>query len=275
MNEARIADLLEPFIGTCEAPDLFRHISAYIDILHRWNARVNLTAIRDPDEIVTRHFGESLFAARQLFPADHVGTAPWAVLPRRRSRAMNRGPAAAEEDKARFSEELGGAATEGRIEPSAGRANSTSVSLADVGSGAGFPGLPIKLCVPELSVTLIESNHKKATFLREIIRALILTGINVSAKRAEGLPRSSFDVVTLRAVERFQAVLPAAAALVRPHGSLALFIGASQIGLAESILPGHTFSPPLPIPLSMSRVLLIGQALGRNQSGNQWDINRI
>ncbi len=43
-------------------------ISMYVDILLRWNARINLTAIRDPEEIITRHFGESLFAASHLFP---------------------------------------------------------------------------------------------------------------------------------------------------------------------------------------------------------------
>src|SRR5580658_9680517 len=74
MQPARIAELLQPFLQ--EANDqrltandaLYEHISTYIDILLRWNARINLTAIRDPEEIVTRHFGESLFAARHLFP---------------------------------------------------------------------------------------------------------------------------------------------------------------------------------------------------------------
>src|SRR5208283_5398129 len=72
MDTARIAELLQPFLGPAEdqrltANDLF-NISIYIDLLLRWNARINLTAIRQPEEIVTRHFGESLFAARQLFP---------------------------------------------------------------------------------------------------------------------------------------------------------------------------------------------------------------
>src|SRR5258708_9471516 len=82
MHSARIAELLAPFLGTPPANDqrlaindaLSRDISTYIDMLLRWNARINLTAIRDPEEIVTRHFGESLFAARVLFP--HVYPVP-------------------------------------------------------------------------------------------------------------------------------------------------------------------------------------------------------
>ena len=209
MNEARIAELLTPFIGACETPGLVRSISTYIDILLRWNARVNLTAIRDPDEIVTRHFGESLFVARRLFPTPDVGTAPGA--------------------------------------------------LADVGSGAGFPGLPIKLWAPHLSVTLIESNHKKATFLRELVRTLTLTDINIQNARVDTLPPATFDVVTLRAVERFEAVLPAAARLLKPQGRLALLIGAAQLPTAQSILPDHVFSSPLPIPQSSSRILSLSQ----------------
>jgi rRNA small subunit methyltransferase G len=104
MNTAQIAELLEPFLrapvaipdGSCNSelssschsepakageepavlsPAQLQSISTYIDILLRWNARINLTAIRDPKEIVTRHFGESLFAARHLFPITaHLGT---------------------------------------------------------------------------------------------------------------------------------------------------------------------------------------------------------
>src|SRR5206468_3244719 len=73
--------------------------------------------------------------------------------------------------------------------------------VADVGSGAGFPGITIKLWAPEISLTLIESNQKKATFLKEITRALTLTNVNIQTARAESLAGVSFDVVTFRAVE--------------------------------------------------------------------------
>jgi len=228
VTPARIAELLVPFLGQYEQPEtsaLFANISTYIDILIRWNSRINLSAIRDPEQIVTRHFGESLFLARNLF----VGTTA--------------------------------------IGCPAGRGPSTVVAstLADLGSGAGFPGLPIKLWAPSISLTLIESNHKKAAFLGEITRSLRLTDVNIQNTRAETLPPAAFDVVTLRAVERFDAALPIAARLLKPQGRLALLIGSAQVPHAHSILPDRDFSDPLPIPLSLSRVLLMGRPGSRQE----------
>ena len=225
MQPGRIAELLEPFLkpsphsavvshsgvrgeeNAVLSPAQLQSISTYIDILQRWNARMNLTAIRSEEEIVTRHFGESLFAARHLFPTVSPVVSGFAV--------------------------------------------------ADLGSGAGFPGIPIKLWAPEISLTLIESNHKKATFLRELTRALTLTDINIQNARAETLPVHSFDLVTLRAVERFETILSTAAGLVVPGGHLALLIGATQVPAASSLLPTLNWSDPLPIPNSGSRLLAI------------------
>jgi len=215
MHPDRIAELLEPFLasrsltachseqGSGEEPavlssDQLHHISTYIDLLLRWNARINLTAIRDPEEIVTRHFGESLFAARQLFPGSSASSL------------------------ARMSK------------------------VADLGSGAGFPGLPIKLWAPQISLTLVESNQRKATFLREVSRALTLTSIDI------------LDVVTLRAVERFDAILPVATRLVSQEGRLALLIGSGQSEGARSHADQFSWGSLLPIPGSKSRVLAIG-----------------
>jgi 16S rRNA (guanine527-N7)-methyltransferase len=234
MEVSRIAERLRPFLQSSvsfsdnsklaypadEKPAelssaQLRSISTYIDILLRWNARMNLTAIREPEEIVTRHFGESFFTARHLFSfACSDASVPSVVADSRR--------------------------------------------VADIGSGAGFPGIPIKLWAPEISMTLVESNQKKATFLREVIRALTLTGIDVRNARAESMPQAAFDVVTLRAVERFELVLPIAAALVRPNGKLALLLGATQPSAASTILVDWKFSQPCPIPESRSRVVLIG-----------------
>jgi len=208
MDSARIAALLAPFLNESEplaAVDL-SNISTYIDILQRWNARINLTAILDPEQIVTRHFGESLFAARHLFPSRTYGEV---------------------------------------------------IAVADVGSGAGFPGIPIKLWAPRIHLTLIESNHKKATFLREVARGLTLTGIDIQNTRAEFFSSASFDLVTLRAVERFETVLTTAATLVRPAGRLALLIGSAQAPRIHSALRDFHCSAPLPIPSSRARVLLI------------------
>jgi len=211
MDPPRIAQLLKPFLGeNALSTEKLQSISTYIDILQRWNARVNLTAVRNPDETVTRHFGESLFAARHLFPNPCV------------SAVVN------------------------------------APEVADVGSGAGFPGIPIKLWAPEISLTLIESNHKKATFLREVTRTLTLTNINIQNTRAESFMAKRFGVVTLRAVEHFEETLPIAANLLNPRGRLALLIGSSQLPIAQAILPSIIWRKPMPVPASKSRVLLVG-----------------
>jgi 16S rRNA (guanine527-N7)-methyltransferase len=229
MDTAHIAELLTPFlrIGSKEgchsdkprsgkeesavlSPSQLHNISIYIDLLQRWNAHINLTAIRNEEEIVTRHFGESLFAARQLFPQCS------SVTP------VVKG-----------------------------------VDVADIGSGAGFPGIPIKLWAPDISLTLIESNHKKATFLREVVRALTLTDINIQNARAETLSRKAFDLVTLRAVECFDSILPIASTLVAPGGRLALLIGSAQFRPAQAALPLFSWLEPASVPTSRSRVIAI------------------
>jgi len=131
----------------------------------------------------------------------------------------------------------------------------------DIGSGAGFPALPLKIWAPEIHLTLIESNHKKSAFLKEVSRALTFTNINVISERAEALsaqtdfPRTK--LVTLRAVEHFEAILPVAVNFLTKEGTLALLIGASQLPLPsnQATLKWKT---PIPIPQSNSRVLLLG-----------------
>src|ERR1700739_2675978 len=104
-------------------------IQQYTKTLWAWNDKVNLTAIRDPLEILYRHFCESMFGA--------------ALLPVENCR------------------------------------------LADVGSGGGFPGLPLKIMRPDLQLFLVESNVKKATFLAEVIRELGLIDARVLVSRYE------------------------------------------------------------------------------------------
>jgi 16S rRNA (guanine527-N7)-methyltransferase len=256
MHPARIADLLHPFLLSTPddperilSPSQLQSISTYIDILLRWNARLNLSAIRDPEEIVPRHFGESLFAARYLFPSS-VDTNSAAERRQNAAHGASRGSAAPQEG-----------APEGRKRllpnPDASATPAARPIVADVGSGAGFPGLPLKLWAPQISLTLIESNHKKATFLREVTRALTLTDVNIQTTRAELLTATTFDVVTLRAVERFETILPIAATLVAPAGRLALLISSAQLEAARATLPDFSWSEPIPIPLSRSRLLAI------------------
>ena len=88
-----------------------------------------------------------------------------------------------------------------------------------------------------------------------------MTDINILNGRAEHLDpslRRSFDVVTLRAVESFATILPVAATLVAPAGLLALLISAPQLETTRAALPLAVWSAPVPIPLSQSRILLIG-----------------
>jgi 16S rRNA (guanine(527)-N(7))-methyltransferase RsmG len=134
----------------------------------------------------------------------------------------------------------------------------TNDRVADLGSGAGFPGIPIKLWAPNIALTLIESSHKKATFLREVARALTLTDIDIQNARAETLPPGTFDVVTLRAVERFADILEIAAALLTPSGRLVLLIASPQLNTARTTLPHLKWQDAIPVPQSESRQLLIG-----------------
>jgi len=218
----RIARLLSPFLGESSLNDRqLAQVDLYLDLLLRWNARINLTAVREPEEIIARHFGESLFAARHLYRANwNAETEHWKLL--------------------------------------------------DVGSGAGFPGFPIKIWVPTLDATLLESNQRKATFLREVVRALQLSEVEILATRAENFVKQRANsllpitdvTVTLRAVERFQQVLFTAVDLLErfPVESrrLALLIGAGQVETARRIAQTVTWADPLPIPQSSQRVLLIG-----------------
>ena len=233
MHVARIAELLQPFLSrlpnAChserdrrsgEEPaslsaTQLNHISIYIDILMRWNARINLTAIRDEEDIVTRHFGESLFAARCLFP-------------------------------------------EGYAVPEAGAGR---VRVADLGSGAGFPGIPIKLWAPKVKLTLIESNHKKATFLREVCRTITLTDVDIQNVRGEEVVET-YDLVTLRGSREVCGGAWDAAGLMNPEGRLGLLIGSSQADLARSTLPTMAWKTRFPYH-SPSHVYCL---LGANES---------
>jgi 16S rRNA (guanine527-N7)-methyltransferase len=191
LTESAIRDLLTPYLPEVPAA-LLPQLSTYLDLLLKWNARTNLTAIRDPEEIVRRHFGESLFAARHLDP---------------------------------------GALEPGALEPGA-------ITLLDVGSGAGFPGIHIALLRPGIQVTLAESQSKKSSFLREALRTLNLPNAEVWAARAETLPASrQFRIVILRAVDNMEAALTVARARVVPGGQLALLTTVPQTPEGGRSLP--------------------------------------
>lgn len=201
VDTAVIDRLLEPFIQLDEMR--LRSISIYIDLLLKWNARINLTAIRTPEEIVRRHFGESLFAAKHILAQGPVKTA------------------------------------------------------IDLGSGAGFPGIPFAMLAPEVHVTLIESQQKKATFLKELIYALGLRNVKAFSDRAENYPGTA-DLVMLRAVEKFHQALPMAIQLTTPGGRIALMIGSGQVESARKLGTDVSWAETVPVPCSNSREVLLG-----------------
>ena len=99
--------------------------------------------------------------------------------------------------------------------------------LADLGSGAGLPGIPLAIAVPTLQVTLVESNGKKARFLREAVRTLRLGNAQVAESRAEALDRpGAFDAITARAMATLADLLGAGGHLLRPGGRLLAMKGA-------------------------------------------------
>jgi 16S rRNA (guanine527-N7)-methyltransferase len=200
VDNATISRILRPFVEL--SPENLAQTSKYLDLLLKWNAKMNLTAVRDADAIVARHFGESFFLAErlELAPGDTV---------------------------------------------------------IDLGSGAGFPGLPLAMLAPAVQVTLIESNRKKAAFLNEVIFALQLKNARAFSQRAETYPDKA-DLVTMRAVEKFEKTLPVALERVREGGRIALMIGDSQLSTARGLAGGVQWDDPIPVPGGHSRVLAVG-----------------
>lgn len=136
--------------------------------------------------------------------------------------------------------------------------------LADVGSGAGFPGLPIRLAHPSIKLTMIESNIKKCTFLREVSRKLGAEGVRVLNRRIEDLPfpleDERFDFISTRAVGEFDSLLEFARVFLAKEGRLVLWIGHED---ADRIRSGHSilwkWPDPVLIPNSIRRYLLSGK----------------
>lgn len=135
----------------------------YLALLDRWNRTYNLTAIRDPMEMVTRHLLDSL----AMQPYLEQGT------------------------------------------------------LADLGTGPGLPGIPLAIARPQLQVSLVESNGKKARFMREAVRQLGLTNARVAESRAEALAEpGAYDNLTARAMDTLAGIIAVGGHLLRPGGRL-------------------------------------------------------
>jgi 16S rRNA (guanine527-N7)-methyltransferase len=111
--------------------------------------------------------------------------------------------------------------------------------LLDVGTGAGFPGLAIKICKPELEVDLVEANAKKASFLRQVIRITKLTGVKVIRERIERggdlLNPEGYGIITARALASLGQTLTWCVPFLEPGGLMVTFSGAQ----AEAALAGN------------------------------------
>jgi 16S rRNA (guanine527-N7)-methyltransferase len=179
------------------------YIQQYMKLLLTWNEKINLTAIRDPLEILYRHFCESMYAA--------------VVVPVENGR------------------------------------------LADVGSGAGFPGIPLKIIRPGLHTFLVESNMKKATFLAEVLRTIELPDTKVLVSRYEELGEDlmPLDYVCSRAVGEFEPFLAWAASERVATKQVILWIGGRDLDQARRGTAWE-WREPIPVPHSLRRYLLMG-----------------
>ena len=165
----------------------------YLALLLRWNRTYNLTAIRDPDEMVVRHLLDSL--AMQAY-----------------------------------------------VQPGA---------LADLGTGPGLPGIPLAIARADVQVTLVESNGKKARFLREAVRQLKLGNARVAEARAEAVDEpGAYAQITARAMDTLAGILEVGGHLLAPGGRLLAMKGVNPVEEIAALPPGWTTLAvhPLAVP---------------------------
>jgi len=215
LTERDVRDLLAPFDLDLTSHQLGQVIT-YLDLLVRWNAKINLTAVRTPEGCVGRHFGESLYLSRWV--------------------------------------ELHGA-------------------NLDIGSGAGFPGLALKIAWPDLATTLLEPIAKKRAFLKEVVRACGMESVEVRSERLEEFlscpgvvvegghkKLRSFDSVTARAVGPLRGLTDISCRSLMPAGRLCLWVGHRQALELVRAVRSLAWDAPLHIPRAERREILIGRA---------------
>lgn len=134
-------------------------------------------------------------------------------------------------------------------------------ALADLGSGAGLPGIPLAMAVPRLQVALVESSGKKARFLREAVRTLRLDNVRVAESRAEALDEpAAFDAITARALATLADILAVGAHLLAPGGRLLAMKGARPDAEIAALPAGWRIEAvhPLRVPgLAAERHLVV------------------
>ncbi|MGH9439031.1 MAG: 16S rRNA (guanine(527)-N(7))-methyltransferase RsmG, partial [Terriglobia bacterium] len=133
--------------------------------------------------------------------------------------------------------------------------------LLDIGSGAGFPGLALKLAAPDLDVVLLEPIAKKRAFLKEVARACEFSGVTVRADRLEKFSGTTehFEQITTRAVGRVDELVARSIPMLSERGKLCLWLSRSQAEKLQT--PGVRWERQIHVPLSRERVILIGSRL--------------
>ncbi len=188
-----------------------RTLLDYLTLIQKWNKVYNLTAVREPENMMSQHLLDCLAVV------PHVAAAR---------------------------------------------------TLVDVGSGAGFPGIPLALALPQLQVTLLEANHKKATFLRQAAIELGLDRVAVVCERAETWqPPNQFDVVISRAFSALPEFLAAAGRLCAETGTIIAMKGVHPFEELAQINAGYQLRSviPLTVPgLAAERHLVIIQPQDRD-----------
>jgi 16S rRNA (guanine527-N7)-methyltransferase len=134
--------------------------------------------------------------------------------------------------------------------------------LADVGSGAGFPGIPLRMLIPVLDLTVIESSARKSAFLSEVVRLLHLDHIEVFHGRMNELDgrRPLFDFITARAFGQFDELLSWSGGHLSKGGKLILWLGDNDAS-AVSKTRQWEWRDPIRIPCSKRRFLLVGSPI--------------
>ncbi len=194
--------------------EMIKKLDSYADLLKEWNEKINLTAIVEKEEVIEKHFFDSLLLLKYVQKCE---------------------------------------------------------KLADIGSGAGFPGMVIAIARPDINVTLIEPTGKRCTFLETIKKELSVNNVEIINQRAEeyiSINREIYDVVTARAVANLQVLAELCIPFVKINGQFISMKGSQ--GEEEAKLAEHAFielgaSKPIVencvLPDEAKRVFVIGNKI--------------
>ncbi len=193
-------------LGLTLERDIQQRLLDYVALIEKWNRVHNLTAIREPEKMVSHHLLDSLAVAPHLH----------------------------------------------------------AKRLLDVGSGAGLPGIPLALANPDMHVTLLDSNHKKAAFLNQAVMELRLKNAEVCAERVESWQaQNKFGVIISRAFSDMGEFVRITRHLLAPGGIYAAMKGLHPYEEIDKLPPGCKVQQVLPLAIpgleGARHLVLIGQ----------------